>query len=68
MGERMLFISLSSMPFMAWYTVDEVKQILGIGRTTTYDLMHNPPFRVLKLRGRILIPKASFDAWLNGEI
>ena len=50
------------------YTVDEVKQILGIGRTTTYDLMHNPPFRVLKLRGRILIPKASFDAWLNGEI
>lgn len=49
------------------YTVDEIKKILGIGRTTTYDLMHNPPFRVIRLRGRILIPKASFDLWLYGE-
>lgn len=49
------------------YTVDEIKQILGIGRTTTYALMHNPPFRVIKLRGRIVIPKASFEQWLAGE-
>lgn len=49
------------------YTVDEIKQILGLGRATTYALMHNPPFRVIKLRGRIVIPKASFDKWFLGE-
>ena len=48
------------------YTVEEIRQILGIGRTATYALMHNPPFRVLKVGGRIVIPKASFERWLFG--
>ena len=49
------------------YTVEEIKQILGIGLTTTYALMHNPPFQVIRVGNRILIPKVSFDRWLAGE-
>ena len=49
------------------YTVDEIKQILGIGRTSAYEFMKNPPFRVIRVGGTILIPKASFNKWLNGE-
>ena len=47
--------------------VEEIAKILGIGRTAAYELMKNPPFRVLRVGGTILIPKMSFDRWLNGE-
>ena len=49
------------------YKVEEIAKILGLGRTTAYELMKNPPFRVIRVGGTILIPKASFKKWLNGE-
>ena len=49
------------------YKVEEVAKILGLGRTAAYELMKNPPFRVIRVGGSILIPKASFNKWLNGE-
>ena len=49
------------------YKVEEVAKILGLGRTAAYELMKNPPFRVIRVGGTILIPKASFKKWLNGE-
>ena len=49
------------------YKVEEVAKILGLGRTAAYELMKNPPFRVIRVGGSILIPKASFHKWLNGE-
>ncbi|MBR4290649.1 MAG: helix-turn-helix domain-containing protein [Oscillospiraceae bacterium] len=49
------------------YTVDEIKQILGIGRTSAYELMKNPPFRVIRVGRTILIPKDSFHKWFLGE-
>ena len=49
------------------YKVEEIAKILGLGRTAAYALMKNPPFRVLRVGGSILIPIVSFDRWLNGE-
>ena len=49
------------------YKVEEIAKILGLGRTAAYELMKNPPFRVIRVGGSILIPKASFNKWLNGE-
>ena len=49
------------------YKVEEIAKILGLGRTAAYALMKNPPFRVLRVGGTIVIPKMSFEKWLNGE-
>ena len=49
------------------YKVEEIAKILGLGRTAAYALMKNPPFRVLRVGGAIVIPKMSFEKWLNGE-
>lgn len=49
------------------YKVEEIAKMLGIGRTAAYALMKNPPFRVLRVGGSILIPKQSFNRWLLGE-
>ena len=49
------------------YKVEEIAKILGLGRTAAYELMKNPPFRVIRVGGSILIPKASIHKWLNGE-
>lgn len=47
------------------YTVDEVAEQLGIGRTSAYRLAKQEVFPVLILGKRIVIPKERFDAWLQ---
>lgn len=47
------------------YSVEEVKNILGISRRKAYDLCNSDRFKVIRV-GRILrISKASFDHWLD---
>ncbi|PJN87701.1 DNA-binding protein [Bacillus sp. mrc49] len=44
-----------------------VQEILGIGRSQTYELFNNPPFHVVKI-GRIYkVSKITFFKWLDGE-
>ena len=48
------------------YTVDEVKEILGICRPTVIKLMQKKEFRWIRLDGgRYRISKKSFDDWLD---
>ena len=50
------------------YTIDEIKEILNIGKNAAYDLLKESQFDVMQL-GRIArISKKSFDDWLNKEI
>lgn len=54
------------------YNAEEIQQLLGIGRSKTYDFLDEvnkkqAPFRVIKI-GRIYrVPKESFDRWIDGE-
>lgn len=56
----------------AVYTVEDIRQILNLGRTGTYEFVNKvfkdqKPFRVLKIGRQLRIPKAEFDRWLYGD-
>lgn len=50
------------------YTVEELCSFLGIGRIAVYELLKRNEFHWVKIGGRYLISKASFDAWLDGNL
>ncbi|MCD7817658.1 MAG: helix-turn-helix domain-containing protein [Lachnospiraceae bacterium] len=47
------------------YTVDEIQDILGISRTSAYNLVKTEAFRSVRVGGHIRISKKSFDEWLD---
>ena len=47
------------------YTVDDIAQILGIGRTSTYILVKEGHFKIVRIGNAIRISKRSFDEWLD---
>lgn len=48
--------------------VKDLQLILGIGRTSTYKyLKNNPPFRIIHVNGRILVPSKDLFQWLDGN-
>lgn len=49
------------------YRVDEIQDILGIGRDAAYKLCRSGLFRVVKVGKTVRISKKSFDAWLEGN-
>ena len=50
------------------YTVDEIQDILEIGRTAAYKLVKQNLFRSVRIGGSIRISKKSFDAWLDSQL
>ncbi len=50
------------------YSVDEIQDILGIGRTSAYNLVKQNLFHVVRIGGTIRISKKSFDAWLDNQL
>lgn len=48
------------------YTVDEIQDILGVCRTSVYNLVNSGAFRVVRIGAHIRIPCKSFDEWLDG--
>ena len=50
------------------YTVDEIQDILGIGRTSAYSLVKQKVFHSVRVGGSIRISKKSFDAWMDSQI
>lgn len=49
------------------YTVDEIQDILGISRTTAYNLVKTKEFHSVRVGGHIRISKKSFDEWLDKQ-
>jgi excisionase family DNA binding protein len=45
--------------------VDDIMEILDIGRSTAYLLVKRNLFRSMKIGNQIRISKASFDSWLD---
>lgn len=54
-----------SSPERRTYTVEEVAQILGIGRTSAYLLVKEGHFKIVRIGNAIRISKRSFDEWLD---
>lgn len=50
----------------ATLTVRELSEMLGIGLTTTYELVRKKEFHTIKVGRRILIPKITVKKWLEG--
>ena len=50
------------------YTVDEVQDILGIGRNSAYSLVKSGVFHSVRIGGNIRISKKSFDDWLDNQM
>jgi len=50
------------------YTVDEIQDILGIGRNAAYSLVKSGVFHSVRIGGNIRISKRSFDEWLDNEM
>lgn len=49
------------------YTVNEIKEILGISRATAYELIKKDLFHSVNLGGCVRISKRSFDKWFDGN-
>ena len=50
------------------YTVDEIQDILGIGRNSAYSLVKSGVFHSVRIGGNIRISKKSFDNWLDNQL
>ncbi len=46
------------------YNMQDLQQLLPIGKNKLYELVHSKGFPRIKVGKRILIPKKSFDEWL----
>ena len=53
-GELPLFLS-----------AELVAKVLGISPSSSYELMHEPGFPVLKVGNRMVIPKEKFIQWVE---
>ena len=47
------------------YTVTEAAEMLGISRNHGYEMARRGEIPVLRLGGRIVVPKAAFDKMLD---
>lgn len=66
MQSQMAMNSTSTTQEKGCYTVDELMDILYVGRKAIYSLIHKKAFPALRI-GSVgyRIPKASFHAWMN---
>ncbi len=46
------------------YTVQDLQDILGVGRKSVYSLLKRKEFRWIRVGAVYRIPKKSFDEWL----
>ncbi len=49
------------------YTVDEIQDILGVSKSTAYNLVKSKVFHSVKFGGQYRISKKSFDNWLDNQ-
>lgn len=52
------------LPVRKVYTVEDIMEILGIGKTLAYQLVKEEHFSVLRIGGAIRVVKDSFEDWM----
>ena len=53
-GELLLFLNAAT-----------VAKVLGVAPSSSYELMHEADFPVLKIGNRLVVPKEKFVAWVE---
>ena len=48
------------------YTVEEIQDILGVSKTSAYNLVKSNVFHSVKIGDHYRISRKSFDRWLDG--
>lgn len=51
-----------------FYTVNDLADILPIGKTNLYSLVHSKDFPDITVDRRIIIPIDKFNEWLNSSV
>lgn len=46
---------------------DTVAQVLGIAKSSAYELMHEKDFPAIRVGNRMLVEKTKFKAWADKE-
>lgn len=46
---------------------ETVAKVLGIAPSSSYELMHEADFPVLKVGSRLVVPKEKFIQWVEGH-
>jgi len=54
-------------PEQRTYKVEEIAEILDIGRTSAYNLVREGHFAVVRIGTAIRVSKKSFDEWLDKQ-
>ena len=62
---KLAMTELQHMPMTL--TVDEVAEVLRIGRTTAYTLARQRDFPTIRVGRRIVIPRDAFARWIEGQ-
>lgn len=60
--KRSDYKSFDDLPLML--SVQELSAVLGVSRTSAYELTKEKGFPSIKVRGRIVIPKEQFIKWI----
>ena len=50
-----------------FYSVEEIRQIMGISRATAYTLAKSKNFPAVRVGARILIPTEQFHQWIEAS-
>ena len=54
-----------NVPEQRTYKVEDIAEILNIGRTSAYNLVKEGHFKTVRVGNAIRISKKSFDEWLD---
>lgn len=57
-----------NVPEQRTYRVEEIAEILNIGRTSAYTLVKEGHFKVVRIGHAIRVSKKSFDEWLDAQV
>jgi len=60
-------ITAESNSYPAFYSVDDLQRLLGIGRNTAYKLVAEKDFPAIYVGNRIVIPADLFQAWIGRQ-
>ena len=53
--------------FPAFYSVEDIRRILGIGRNSAYKLVSETDFPSIYVGNRVVIPADLFQAWVSKQ-
>ena len=66
--EKIFSSSCSEKDEKRTYTVEEIQDILDIGKNSAYELVKSNQFKSIKVGRMFRISKKSFDEWLDTNL